>query len=380
LLLVMKTMDLNRLVLNYLAIELDDRPSSLVDCVEDDGVNLDPAKYLQYEEKEDELGDAMLELLMSYSVTKVANRKENNKKASHRSAKKSRAKRRRAKALTPYYFDDHGRKILLRPKQTYWYMMYVKAPSLTDDKFNMKFRRRFRMPYGEYMRLLWKVKACDIFHRWTRHLNVVGNRSSPIELLVLGALRYLGRGLPFDNLEEYTAIHEETHRQFFHRFIEYRSTQLFSEFVKMPTTAEEYKRSQKQYDIGGLTGCGFSTDATNVVMWRCSHNLKQANTGFKQTHPARTYNLTTNHNRRILHTTKGRPLRWNDKTLAHFDEFMTAVHAGRILQDVSFTLLSWEGDVGKSKLEWTKYSGAWGLVDNGYITNGHALKHLRSNA
>jgi hypothetical protein len=167
--------------------------------------------------------------------------------------------------------------------------------------------------------------------------------------LLLVSLRYLGRGLTFDDLEEYTAIHEETHRQFFHKFIEFASTALFCEYVQMPTTVEEYKRSQLQYDIGRLTGCGFSTDATNVVMWRCSHNLKQANIGFKQNHPARTYNLTTNHNRRILHTTKGHPSRWNDKTLAHFDSFMSGVHEGRILKDVSFKLFSWVGD------GWSRY-------------------------
>jgi hypothetical protein len=74
---------------------------------------------------------------------------------------KKRAKR-RAKALTPYYFDFNGQKIYLRPRQTYWYMMYVKAHALTDDKFNMKFRRRFRVPYCEYLKLLEKIKEEDI--------------------------------------------------------------------------------------------------------------------------------------------------------------------------------------------------------------------------
>ena len=354
----MDIVETNTIITQYLAVDLDDRPSSLVDCLGDDGINLDPEKYLQYQEKDDELGDLMLKLAMSC-------RKTNQNKV--RSTKK-RAKR-KAKALTPYYFDDNGRKIYVRPRQSSWYIMYVKCPTLDDIKFNVKFRRRFRMPYAEYLKLLARVKGQDIiFRRWLPHRgDCFGTRSSPIELLLLGALRYLGRGLTFDDLEEFTAIHEETHRQFFHRFIEYGSTVLFNEMVKMPTTSEEYKRSQRQYDIGGLTGCGFSTDATNVVMWRCAHNLKQANTGFKQSHPARTYNLTTNHNRRILHTTKGHPSRWNDKTLAHFGEFMCGVHEGRILQEnVSFILFSWEGEVGKSKLEWTKYSGAWGLVDNGY--------------
>jgi hypothetical protein len=182
----------------------------------------------------------------------------------------------------------------------------------------------------------------------------------------LGTLRYLGQGLTFDDLEEYTAINEETHRQFFHKFIAFGSTTLYGEFVTMPTTAQEYKQSQRLYDLGGLTGAGFSTDATNVVMWRCSHNLRQANIGFKQSHPARTYNLTCNHSHRILHSTKGHPSRWNDKTLAHFDEFMCGIHEGKILQDVRFRLYSWSGQIGSSTLESTVYAGPWGLVDNGY--------------
>ena len=41
---------------------------------------------------------------------------------------------------------------------------------------------------------------------------------------------------------------------------------VYNEYVKWPTNAEDYSRSQKDYDTGGLTGAGFSTDATNVVM------------------------------------------------------------------------------------------------------------------
>jgi DDE superfamily endonuclease len=354
---------MNTILLNYLAVDLDDRPSSLVDCIGKDGITIDPAKYLEYQEKDDELGDLQLQLAFAYGVSSKGMQSGGNKQSVR--SRKKRTKR-KVKVLTPYYFDGNGTKIYLRPRQTYWYMMYVKSPALEDPKFNVKFRRRFRIPFGEYIKLLEMVKSHhQIFGRWCRR-DCFGNRSSPIELLLLGALRYLGRGLTFDDLEEFTAIDEETHRQFFHKFIEYGSTVLYPQFVKMPTTVAEYKASQKQYDIGGLTGCGFSTDATNVVMWRCAHNLKQANTGFKQSHPARTYNLMTNHNRRILHTTRGHPSRWNDKTLAHFDEFMCGVHEGRILQDVSFTLLSWTGDVGNSPVEWTKYAGAWGLVDNGY--------------
>jgi hypothetical protein len=44
---------------------------------------------------------------------------------------------------------------------------------------------------------------------------------------------------------------------------------------------------------------------------------------------------------------------------------MSGVHEGRILQDVAFRLFSWVVDAGRSKVVWTQYRGAWGLVDNG---------------
>jgi hypothetical protein len=42
-----------------------------------------------------------------------------------------------------------------------------------------------------------------------------GVASSPIEIMLLGALQYLGRGLTFDDIKEATCISEETHCQFF---------------------------------------------------------------------------------------------------------------------------------------------------------------------
>ena len=127
----------------------------------------------------------------------------------------------------------------------------------------------------------------------------------------------------------------------------------------MPVTKEQYAAHQHEFNQGGLHGAGFSTDGTNVIMWCCAHNLKQKNMGFKQTHTARTYNLTCNHRPEILHTTKGHPSRWNDKTLAHFDHFMLGIKKSHFLQDVVFKL--WEYDSSSVARE-RGYAGAWGLV------------------
>ena len=42
------------------------------------------------------------------------------------------------------------------------------------------------------------------FPRWMAK-DATGKISSPLELLILGSLRYLGRGFTFDDLEEATA-------------------------------------------------------------------------------------------------------------------------------------------------------------------------------
>ena len=88
--------------------------------------------------------------------------------------------------------------------------------------------------------------------------------------------------------------------------------------------------------------------------------------GFKENQPSRTFNLSTNHWRQILYTTKGHPSRWNDKTLAYFDLFLCGIRSGDILQDVTFGMYEWSGEIGKSRIKETVYRGAWGLVDNGY--------------
>jgi hypothetical protein len=96
--------------------------------------------------------------------------------------------------------------------------------------------------------LLKKLKDSGMFRRWLSR-DAVGSKSLPIALLLLGALRYLGRGLTFDDLEEYTSINEETHRQFFRRFIEYGATVLYREYVQYPQTATEYMLSAKKNSL-----------------------------------------------------------------------------------------------------------------------------------
>ena len=90
--------------------------------------------------------------------------------------------------------------------------------------------------------------------------DATGKKSSPLELLILGSLRYLGRGWTFDDCEESTAISEEVHRKFFHQFILIGSTVLFDRYVLTPRTKED-----DEFKLAGLPGACGSSDATCIV-------------------------------------------------------------------------------------------------------------------
>lgn len=92
-------------------------------------------------------------------------------------------------------------------------------------------------------------------------------------------------------------------------------------------------------EIAGFHGCIGSTDATHVSMVKCPNSRANENKGCKEGLPSRSFNITVNHRRQILHTTRGHPARWNDKTLALFDELIMKIKNGTILSDYEFSLL-----------------------------------------
>jgi hypothetical protein len=219
------------------------------------------------------------------------------------------------------------------------------------------------MPYQQYLELTEMIKISDLFDRWKGN-DASGKPSAPIELLVLTALRYLGRGWTFDDLSESTAISEDVIRVFLHQFIKFGSTTLFESFVKSPSTVQEAERESHEFEMAGLPGAIGSMDATHILHERVKYRLRQSHLGFKLTATARTYNLVVNHRRRILATTEGHPARWNDKTLVRFDKFATSLHKGSPLDYFRFELYDFDEE---GKVIKRKYRGAWLLVDNGYL-------------
>jgi hypothetical protein len=184
---------------------------------------------------------------------------------------------------------------------------------------------------------------------------------SPIPLLVLGSLRYLGRGWTFDDLEECTYIARDVHRVFSHKFVEFAAVFLYPRKVTLPSTLEELKECELEYRKAGFHGCIGSTDATHINIDNLSFGVRQAHLGFKSKGiTTRTYNLTVNHRQRILHSTTGHPGRCNDKTLIKFDGLIDQLRRGQFNSTMSFNLEMRTGDS-------RTINGCYVIVDNGYL-------------
>ncbi|KAI2507621.1 Plant transposon protein [Fragilaria crotonensis] len=286
-------------------------------------------------------------------------------------------KKRRSKR-TAMWTDQDGRRRPILPRQTFWYSVYVAAPDLENPQFHTLFRLRFRLPYAQFRELNDRLETEASFSRWhDGKINPWSRvQSTPISLLLLTSLRYLGRGWTFDDLSENTSISEETIRVFFHTFIDFGSTILYRQYVRSPTNCQEARTHTAEYEMAGFPGAIGSTDATHIMLERVSYRLRQTHIGFKMSHTARTYNITVNHRRQILATTSGHPARWNDKTLALFDNFMTDLKDGIIMQDMHFDLYESTAAAGGADesggnipniVKTRRYQGAWLLVDNGYL-------------
>jgi hypothetical protein len=93
-----------------------------------------------------------------------------------------------------------------------WYRAYVLSDQYGRGRRKIKkFRSRFRMPLHCVRNLITRVRDENWFPRY-ENVNALGQIGVPLDLLILGSLRYLGRGWTFDCLEEVTGISQEAHR------------------------------------------------------------------------------------------------------------------------------------------------------------------------
>ena len=253
------------------------------------------------------------------------------------------------------------------PRLSHWWILYIEDPKVKDPHWNKQFRKRFRLPYELYLDLLHHIleleNDSEVFDPFLRWRNGKENKAkvSPIELLVLGRLRYLGRRWTFDDLEESTYIARDVHHVFFNKFVEFGANFLYPRYVRIPSTLEELKECELEYQKAGIPGCLGSTNATHINMDKTNFGVCHAHLGFKSKGTTtQTFNLTVNHRRKIIHSTTGHPGRWNDETLVRFDGLMDQLRRGLFNWTMRFELQTWTGHS-------ISIYGCYVIVDNGYL-------------
>lgn len=335
------------------------QPRSLKDVLDADG-DVDPVALRLYQQRKRRERGEEEEELIDQLINEADEEMTNDFQYQSR-------KKRSTNRKTLLTRNDKGDLVPLTWQRSSWYGLYLSEGAAQirnpSKHFRKKFRRRFRMPYSSFFEFAAFAEESIYFNRW-KGKDALGVPATPLPLLLLGALRYLGRGWTFDDLEESTGINEETHRQFFHVFIKWGSCELYDAYVVLPRTSDEFKEQSAEYESAGMNGCVGSTDATHIAMEKCNSWLAQTHSGSKLSLPSRTYNVTVNHRRKVLSSTKGHPARWNDKTLQLHDQLLQKLIERRILDDNTFTLCERmpSGDIVEAN-----YRGAWLVVDNGYL-------------
>jgi hypothetical protein len=128
-----------------------------------------------------------------------------------------------------------------------------------------------------------------------------------------------------------------------------------------------------EYSRPGFPGCVGLLVCTHIITDCCQYNLKNNHLGAKSSLTMRTFNLTCNCHCRISDSTHGGPDRWNNQTMVRLDLFVSGIHDGSILDNVSFELLAHDKIGSLKTLIFTR---VYVIVIKGILTGCARCHHL----
>jgi hypothetical protein len=158
-------------------------------------------------------------------------------------------------------------------------MLSSPGVSNPEDKDGCFFQRWFRVPYPVFTLLLERW-----FPEHDKKTDFTGRPLPPLELLVLGMLRVLGSGLPFDEVAELNNISAETNRRFFHKFCS-KMAQMYPKWIYPPTTEAQIQKVMGMYSVRGFPGCIGSVDCVHIPWDLCPAMLRSLYCNGKEKYP-----------------------------------------------------------------------------------------------
>lgn len=225
-----------------------------------------------------------------------------------------------------------------------------------EGRRHQQFRLRFRVPFAIYLELVnWTSTWYD---KTVQQTDALGNSRVPVELLVLGVLRMLGRSTCLDGIQELSGISPSVMSVFFHKWCQKAAEELYPVYVKFPKTQSDIDKVMYDFAYVGFPGCLGSMDVVHVHWERCPSGLSVMHTG-KEGYPTIAYQVIVDHSGRALACTRGFYGSWNDKIIVKFDGVIKQLRAGSH-KHVKYKLYTADGSQ-------TERSNVWIMVDGGYL-------------
>ncbi len=107
------------------------------------------------------------------------------------------------------------------------------------------------MPYSYFVELAAELKDTEDFRTWKQgSANCHAVPATPIPLLLLAVLRYLGRAWTLDDLSKSTCTSQESVQRFLHKFLAFGSTTLYQRYVLSPSCTDEAGQHMGEYSDG----------------------------------------------------------------------------------------------------------------------------------
>ena len=156
------------------------------------------------------------------------------------------------------------------PKQSNWYIDYVldERKEYCDPRRRSyrKFTKRLVVDQPGVIEICSAIKNLpEDKQLWTDKRS----KSTPLELLALGALRTLSRNWTFNCISESTNVSQEARRVFFPKFVKWHATEVAPITIHMPdpTDRNAVESNGLEYEAAGFPLCLGSVDCMHIRQW-----------------------------------------------------------------------------------------------------------------
>ena len=225
-----------------------------------------------------------------------------------------------------------------------------------------EFRVNYRMPWTEADKIVRKfvVKKWVVTQEECDRRRVKGQRVCPPEIKILGTLYWLGEGCSFRTIYNLSGrvLSALSFLNFAKKFCLCYAKHLSSKYIKIPRDVAELRKVSAACEERGFPGACGSTDGVQIAWEGCPYAYRASFTG-KEGYPTLGFNVTVDHDMRVLHVCSMFAGRFNDKTKVLYDTYVKRLREG-FYDGFSFNLRDSEG------VETTHHDNPYLICDGGY--------------